>query len=323
MIDAPANVAVVGAGRMGHGIALEFARGGHHVRLFDTAPGRAAAAIEEARRDASDLVSAGLIAPDEVDDVVARLEASDHLVDAVGAAELVTEAIIEEIGAKQALFAELDRLCAPSAILASNTSGISITAIGAVCQRPERVVLTHWLLPPHLIPVIEIASPDGVDQSALERTRRVLEALGKWPVHVRRDVPGYLMNRIQFALAREAMHLVAEGIATPEELDRLVRGALARRMPTVGVFGQADMAGLDVYYLIYSYLSAELDASAEPPVALAEKIAAGHTGAAAGRGFYEWPPGELDRMVAARNAELIRLLRQDREGASGEDSRDA
>ncbi len=323
MTDAPANVAVVGAGRMGHGIALEFARGGHHVRMFDTAPGRAAAAIEEARRDASDLVSAGLIAPDGVDDVMARLEPADDLSDAVETAELVTEAIIEDLDAKRALFAELDRLCPPPVILASNTSGISITAIGAACRCPERVVLTHWLLPPHLMPVIEIAAPDGVNRSALERMRRLLEALGKWPVHVRRDVPGYLLNRIQFALAREAMHLVSEGIATPDELDRLVRGSLARRMPIVGIFGQADMAGLDVYHQIYSYLSAELDASAEPPVALSDKVAAGHTGATAGRGFYEWPPGRLDRMVADRNAELIRLLRQDREQASGEDSRDA
>ncbi len=323
MIGEPANVAVVGAGRMGHGIALEFARGGHHVRVFDTAPGRAAAAIDEARRDAADLVLAGLVAPDGVDDVVARLEPADDLAGAVGTAELVIEVIIEDLDAKRALFAELDRLCPPPAILASNTSGISISAIGAACRSPERVVLTHWLLPPHLVPVVEIASPDGVDPSALERMRHLLEALGKWPVHVRRDVPGYLLNRIQFAMAREAMYLVSEGIATPDELDRLIRGSLARRMPIVGVFAQADMAGLDVYHQIYSYLSAELDASAEPPPTLADKIAAGHTGAAAGRGFYEWPPGKLDRVVADRNAELIRLLWQDREQASGEDPRDA
>lgn len=305
---------VVGAGRMGHGIALELARGGFEVALYDAAPGRAEAAISEAREDAQDLVRAGVIADDEVDTVVGRLRAADTLADAAAGADFGAEAVAEDLEVKQDVFAELDRLCPPPAILTSNTSSISISEIASGCAHPERVALAHWMLPPHLLPIVEIAPGEATDEATINGLRELLESLGKWPVHVRKELPGYLMNRLQFALAREALSLIDKGATTADEIDLLIKGVLARRIPVLGIMRQADMAGLDVYRQIFTYLGPDLDSSDEPPAFLEKAVAAGHTGAREGRGLFTWEPGDFEQYVAARNDALIQALRKDRAG---------
>jgi len=306
------KVAVVGAGRMGHGIALEFARGGHAVGLYDLDARRLADALAEARRDVQDLVAADVLAPTEVAATLARITPSADLEHAVAGARFVNEAIAEDLAAKRDLFARLDRLCPPPAILASNTSSISISAIAEACTRPERVVLAHWVLPPHLVPVVEVAPGRRTDDVTVQATRSLLEALGKWPVYVKQDIPGYLLNRLQFALLREAFHLIEAGIVTPADLDRLIQGSLGRRMPVVGVMRQADLAGLDVYNQIFKYLGPDLNASPAPPRILAQALADGRRGAVAGQGMYAWSAGEADTFIQRRNAWLVRLLRDDR-----------
>ena len=160
----------------------------------------------------------------------------------------------EDLEVKQDVFAELDRLCPPSAILTSNTSSISISEIASGCAHPERVALAHWMLPPHLIPIVEIAPGESTDAATIDGLRELLESIGKWPVHIRKELPGYLMNRLQFALAREALSLIDKGVTTAEEIDQLIKGVLARRIPVLGIMRQADMAGLDVYRQIFTYL---------------------------------------------------------------------
>lgn len=305
---------VVGAGRMGHGIALELARGGFTVSLFDAAPGRAEAAIDEAREDARDLVRADVIADADVDAIVGRLRAAETLADAAAGADFGAEAVAEDLEIKQDVFAELDRLCPPSAILTSNTSSISITEIASGCAHPERVALAHWMLPPHLIPIVEICGGESTDAATITGLRELLESIDKWPVLIRKELPGYLMNRLQFALAREALSLIDKGVTSAEEIDQLIKGVLARRIPVLGIMRQADMAGLDVYRQIFTYLGPDLDASAEPPAFLEKVVAAGHTGAREGRGLFAWEPGEFERYVAARNEALIQALRKDRAG---------
>ena len=305
---------VIGAGRMGHGIALELARGGFGVSLYDAAPGRAEAAIAEARQDAQDLVRAGVITDDDVDVVVGRLRPAETLADAAAGADFAAEAVAENLAIKQAVFAELDRHCPPPAILTSNTSSIAVTDIAQGCTHPERVALAHWMLPPHLIPTVEIAPGASTDADTINGLRELLESLDKWPVLIRKELPGYLMNRLQFALAREALSLIHKGVTTADEIDQLMKGVLARRIPVLGIMRQADMAGLDVYRQIFTYLGPDLDASAEPPALLDEAVAAGHTGAREGQGLFTWEPGEFERYVAARNEALIQALRKDRAG---------
>ncbi len=305
---------VVGAGRMGHGIALELARGGFHVSLYDAAAGRAEAAIAEARQDARDLVRAGVIADSDVDVIVGRLRAADTLADAAAGAEFGAEAVAEDLEVKQDVFAELDRHCPPPAILTSNTSSISISEIAGACAHPERVALAHWMLPPHLIPTVEICGGESTDAATIAGLRELLESIDKWPVLIRKELPGYLMNRLQFALAREALSLIDKGVTTADEIDQLIKGVLARRIPVLGIMRQADMAGLDVYRQIFTYLGPDLDASVEPPAFLEKTVAAGHTGAREGRGLFTWEPGEFERYVAARNEALIQALQKDRAG---------
>lgn len=305
---------MVGAGRMGHGIALELARGGFEVSLYDAVPGRAEAAIAEAREDAQDLVRAGVIAAADVDVIVGRLRAAETLADATAGAEFGAEAVAEDLEVKQDVFAELDRLCPPPAILTSNTSSISISEIASGCANPERVALAHWMLPPHLLPIVEIAPGNSTDAATIDSLRELLESIDKWPVVIRKELPGYLMNRLQFALAREALSLIDKGVTTADEIDLLIKGVLARRIPVLGIMRQADMAGLDVYRQIFTYLGPDLDAGAEPPAFLEEAVAAGHTGAREGRGLFTWEPGEFERYVAARNDALIEALRKDRGG---------
>lgn len=302
---------MIGAGRMGHGIALEAARGGFEVAIFDTQPGRAETAIAEAADDANDLVAAGLIQASDIPGIVSRLTPSTDLESAAARAEVVFEAVAEDLEVKRRVFARLDQATAPTVLLLSNTSSLAISDIAAACQRPERVALAHWILPPHLIPVVEVAPGPRTSAATIATVRDLLERLGKWPVVLEREMPGYLINRLQFTLLREAIDLVGQGVASAEEIDRAVRGSIARRMPVMGLFGQADLAGLDVYRQIFRYLAADLSRSTGSPRILDDAVESGNTGAAAGRGFYEWTEDQRDEALDRRNAELIRLLRAD------------
>ena len=306
------HAVVVGAGRMGHGIALELARGGWNIGLYDSAPGRAEAAVSEARQDAHDLVRAEVIRAEAVDEIMGQLHPTDSLEDAAAGATFAAEAVAEDLSVKQNVFAELDRLCPAPAILSSNTSSISITEIAKPCTHPERVVLAHWMLPPHLLPVVEVAPGEKTDEATIHHIQKMLVALDKWPILVRKDIPGYLVNRLQFALAREALSLIDKGITTADEIDRIIRGVLGRRIPVLGIMRQADMAGLDVYRQIFRYLGPDLESSGDPPTVVDKAVSAGHTGAREGQGLFTWQPGEADHYTAKRNDTLIRLLRADR-----------
>ena len=299
---------------MGHGIALEAARGGFQVAIHDTQAGRAEEAIAEAEADANDLVAAGVIQASDVPTIVGRLTPAIDLESAAADTEVVFEAVAEDLEIKRRVFARLDGAAPPTALLLSNTSSLAISEIAAACERPERVALAHWILPPHLIPAVEVAPGPQTSAATTKAVRDLLERLGKWPVVMDREMPGYLINRLQFALLREAMDLVGQGVASAEEIDRAVRGSIARRMPVMGLFGQADLAGLDVYRQIFRYLAADLSTLGGAPPALDEAVEAGRTGAAVGRGFFSWTEEQRDEALHRRNAELIRLLRVDRGG---------
>ncbi len=309
---AGSRAAVIGAGRMGHGIALEAARGGFQVAIYDTQAGRAEAAIAEARADAGDLVAAGVNQADDIPTIVGRLTPAKDLESAAADTEVVFEAVAEDLEVKRGVFARLDRAAPAGALLLSNTSSLAISDIAAACERPERVALAHWILPPHLIPAVEVAPGPQTSAATIESVRDLLERLGKWPVVLEREMPGYLINRLQFALLREAMDLVGQGVASAEEIDLAVRGSIARRMPVMGLFGQADLAGLDVYRQIFRYLAADLSTIDGPPAALDDAVESGRTGAAVGQGFYAWTEDQRDEALRRRNDELIRLLRADR-----------
>jgi len=300
------RIAVVGAGIMGTGIAQVFAEAGLDVRLharrrdsLDQARARIAANQGEMR-------AAGLAVDG---DAVDRVVGTDDLAEAVGEAEFVSENVSEDIGLKQKVFAELDRLAPGSAVLSTNTSGLSITAIAEATSRPERVVGLHWLNPPHLMPVVEVCRGQRTSDAVMEATCDLARRAGRQPIRVERDVPGFLVNRLQFALLREAFHIVGEGIASAEDVDRAVQGGLGLRWAAVGPFRVVDLAGLATFRAVATQLFPRLAADTTPPGVLAEKLERGESGAAAGRGFHGYPPDAHEALIAGRNARLLALQR--------------
>jgi 3-hydroxybutyryl-CoA dehydrogenase len=300
------EIAVVGAGIMGTGIAQVFAEAGMAVRLYGRRQAGLTRALDRMAANQAEMRAAGLAVDG---DALDRVRATDDLAGAVGEAGFVSENVAEDLDQKRRLFAELDRLAPAAAVLSTNTSGLSITAIAEATSRPERVVGLHWLNPPHLMPVVEVCRGAATSDAVMDTTCELARRAGRRPIRVERDVPGFLVNRLQFALLREAFHIVEAGIASAEDVDRAVQGGLGLRWAAIGPFRVVDLAGLATFHAVATQLFPRLAAEPSPPAVLAGKLERGETGAAAGRGFHAYPPGAHDGLIAARNARLLALRR--------------
>jgi 3-hydroxybutyryl-CoA dehydrogenase len=306
-------VAVVGAGLMGSGIAACFAAAGHEVAVHDPVPESLAAAPE---RVASCLQAMGVGADGAaVDDseanpalagAVARVRYEVRPQDALAGAGFVFEAAPENLKLKQEIFARLDAIAAPGCILASNSSAMRPTEIAARVEHPGRTVGTHWWNPPHLVPLVEVVRGERTSDETVERTFDLLAAVGKVPVRVDLDKPGFVGNRLQHALWREAFQLVDEGVCDAETIDLVVKNGFGPRLAALGPMENADLVGLELTLSIHDYLLPRLTPPSEPSVGLRERIAAGRTGMEAGEGWRRWPEGSRDKV----QAEVSRHLRE-------------
>ena len=311
-VPAGTALAVVGAGMMGVGIAQVFAAAGVPVAVFDP--------VEAARKSFHERIAAACRAAGAdqraAAEVDARVSVHDTLAGACRDATLVIEAGPEDLETKREIFAALEAAAGPGAVLASNTSAIPIGLIAAGLADPARVVGTHFWHPPYLVPLVEVVQARTTAPSVVAATIELLAAIGLKPVHVAADVPGFIGNRLQHALKREAIALVAGGVATAESVDAVVRHGFGRRLALVGPLEQADLGGTDLTLAIHRVLMPDLDATPEPHPYLAAMVARGELGAKSGRGFYAWAPGEADR----RRAEIAEgLTAQNRalEGGGG------
>jgi 3-hydroxybutyryl-CoA dehydrogenase len=297
------KVAIVGAGLMGAGISQVFAASGLRVAVYDPDP--AALASLPAR------VRAGLDLLDlPAETALARIAVADDLAGAVGDADLVIEAGPERLATKQRIFAELERLAPPAAVLASNTSAIPIRDIARDLERPERVVGTHFWNPPYLVPLVEVIQSAASDPACVGWTIRLLDRAGMKPVHVRSDVPGFVGNRLQHALKREAIALVANGVCDAETVDTVTRYGFGARLGIVGPLEQADLTGLQLTLAIHDVLMPSLDRTPVPHPFLVSKVERGETGAAVGRGFRDWAPGEAQERRTQITRELVVAARR-------------
>ena len=325
-VEAVGPTVVVGAGLMGVGIAVVFSLAGHRVTLIESAPESCRLALPRVRQALDVEVAHGLIDPHSADAAVARVQCggdlraacvpsasghSDATADDSVTPVLVVEAIPEDISLKKHLFADLDRWLPPCTLLCTNTSGLSITAIAEGLRHPERVCGMHFWNPPHLIPLVEVVRGAATSDATLRRVHGLLAAAGKTPVIVRKDVPGFVGNRLQHALQREAMSLVAQGIADAGDVDLVVTQGFGRRLGVVGPLAICDLAGLDLVLDVDRYLLRDLEDSPEPSPLLEGLVAAGHTGVAAGKGFHTWTREATEAAVAHRDAALIAALRAD------------
>jgi len=311
------TAAVIGTGMMGPGIALTLALGGLRATVLSRTPAGAAEGIEKARVQGDVLVRNGLASAGEVAAAVQRLDASTAFDPAIAAADLVVESGPEDMAWKQELFARMDALARPEAVLATNTSGLSITAIASLCKRPERVLTTHFWNPPHLMPLVEIVKGAQTAADVAESVRALLAACGKTPVVVKKDRPGQVGNRLQMALVREAANIVAEGIADADDVDTVAKNGFGLRMPAYGIFEHQDIVGLDLGIRVVEYVAADLYNEPRAPEYLRDLVRNGQLGAKTGRGFYDWSTRSADEVKARRDAFLIEVLRYRRSLAAG------
>lgn len=303
------NVAVIGTGAMGPGIAMCFAVGQKQVTLV----GRSEASLDRGRLGVRACLDAleqeDLLTSEESNQAFDRVRFSTDLAGAVTAAQLVVESIVEDLPSKQAIFAELDRLCPPSTIVTSNTSGLRITEISARMEHPERAATTHFWLPPHLVPLVEIVKSERTTDETAEALRAVLTEIGKRPVVVKKDVPGQLGSRLLSAITREAMYIVQEGIASAEEVDTAIKTGLGLRFPVFGPLDHADIAGLDLVLSVQSYMFKDLCNATEPLPILKDKVERGDIGAKSGQGFHDWSKRDAAATKARRDAWLKARLK--------------
>lgn len=303
------RIAVIGAGIMGPGIAQVMAEGGCDVVLQSRRRESLDGALERMRKNHDQMIAAGLLTPPDAEAARTRVRLTQDLGDAVRDADVVSENVPEDLALKQALFGALDRLAPPRAILSTDTSGLSITAIASATGRPERVVGFHWFNPPHLMLPVEVICGEKTSEETMRATCAWAERVGRRPIRVERDVPGFLWNRLQLALIREAVHIVEQKIATPEDVDLAVQWGLGFRWAAVGPFRIMDLAGLGTFRAIAAHLFPELSAASAPQPLMEEAVAKGHLGARAGKGFYDYPPGAHEALIRERDARLVALRR--------------
>ena len=281
------NFGVIGAGLMGHGIAQVLAGAGARVRVFD--PDRGALGSLRKR------IGQNLELVGDDDAALERISAVESLADAAEGADLVVEAAPEDLGLKQGIFAELDASTAEGTILATNTSVMSVAQIGSRSRARHRIVGTHWWNPPYLIPLVEVVEAEETSEETVSRTIKILEVAGKSPVHVRRDVPGFVGNRLQHAMWREAFALIDEGVCEPATVDTVVREGFGARLAVLGPVENADLIGLDLTRSIHEYVLPHLDRSTEPARGLVARVESGELGMKSGRGYLDWAEDAADR----------------------------
>ena len=304
-----ANVAVIGSGIMGHGIALVCARGGVPVTLVDISEDALKAAETKLRASMEQLVESGMAPADSLESALGTIRYSSDMKEGVKGADLVFEAVPEKPALKEAVYGQLDEFCGPETVFASNTSGIPINTLAAMTKRPDRFVGTHFFMPAHLIPLVEVVQGDKTRLEVIEGLMAFLAKLGKKPVHVRTDIPGFIANRLQHALAREAMSLVEKGVASAEDVDTVVKTSIAVRMLFTGPIEQRDFNGLDTHLSIAEYLYKDLEGSTTPLAYLKDRVAAGDYGIKTGKGFYDWRDKDLAKVNRDKNERLIAALK--------------
>jgi 3-hydroxybutyryl-CoA dehydrogenase len=295
------RVAIIGAGLMGHGLALVFASAGHTISITDP--------VAASRDSVKERVAATLASLDKDTSAVERISVQPSLADAVRDADVVIEAAPEKLELKQQIFADLEAVARPDALLASNTSVIPIGRIAARVSSRHRVLGTHWWNPPYLVPLVEVIQTDGTSPQTVAAMMDLLTRLGKTPVHVKKDVPGFVGNRLQHALWREAIALVADGVCDAQTVDLVVKNSFGRRLAVLGPLENADLVGTDLTLDIHENVLPHLDRTPGPSPYLKALVAEGKLGFKSNVGFREWDEAQK---TAVRTRVLEHLLAMSR-----------
>ena len=300
------KVVMAGAGTMGTSMAQIFAAHGYDTVLYN----HREATLQKARRmielNQEALVLSGELSQAESDAVKMRIQlTSDE--SCFQDCDVVVESIVENMEAKHQLWQKISDLAREDAILTTNTSGLSITEIAKAVQRPERFCGMHWFNPPHLVPLVEVIKGEKTEDQTARVVAELAERIGKKAVTVKKDAKGFIGNRLQTAILREALHIVQSGIADAEDVDKAVKYGIGFRYACLGPLETADFGGLDIFYHVAEYLVPDLYSSQEVPSLLREKFEKGELGVKTGKGFYDYSGDKGEQTIRERDEKFIRL----------------
>jgi 3-hydroxyacyl-CoA dehydrogenase len=303
------TIGIVGAGLMGHGIAQVFGTRGYKINLYDKDHEVLKNALSRIRKNLQAFREPKLSKGTDGERCLRNIRLCRDVPDLCKGVDLVIEAVSENLKVKQLVFAELERFASREAILCTNTSGIQIGKISENLRFKDRVVGTHFWNPPHIVPCVEVIKSEFTSEEAFQTIADLMKKAGKEPVRVLKDIPGFLGNRLQLALFREALSLYQRGVADPEDIDRVVKFGFGSRLPFIGPFETMDLAGHDLGYEVEKYLFPELCSDLKPLKVLKRMVHDGTLGVKTRKGFYEWNDAKIKDVTKRRDAGLLELIK--------------
>jgi 3-hydroxybutyryl-CoA dehydrogenase len=302
-------VTVVGAGLMGHGIAQDFAAHGYEVQLYARSQARLDEALANVRSGLAMQQRLGQLTKEQAAATLPRIRPSTDIAQAAAEADFVVEAVYEDLSVKQQIFHTLDGVCPPRAILASTTSSLLPSLLAGATGRPDRVLVTHYFNPPPLVPLVEVVRGPATSDPTVEAVCSVLKDVGKRPALVQKELVGFIANRLQAALLREAFALVERGAATPADIDVVIKYSFGARLGAAGLFEMRDLSGLEPLVPVCDMLFRDLDSSTAVQPFLREKVGRGEVGVKSGQGFYSWTPESVAAAQERIGRALVELVR--------------
>jgi 3-hydroxybutyryl-CoA dehydrogenase len=287
---------------------------GYAVMLYDIGDSILETAINHIKNNLELFAQYDLIGKDEIQPARERLNTTTNLKLAVAEADFIVEAAPEDLELKQELFERVESFCKKDAILASNTSSLTLKDIGVRVKNKERLVTTHWFNPPHIVPTVEVVKCEWTTDETHDTAYQLMEKIKKVPVKINRELPGFLVNRIQMALAREVLDLCEKGVASPQDIDRAIKGSIGFRLASIGPLLTMDLGGLRLWLTVLENLLPEIESSQDAPAVIKRLTSEGHDGVKSGKGFYDYAvdftEDDLDQAIKKRDREFLMRLKQ-------------
>ena len=305
------HITVIGAGLMGHGIAQEFAAAGYRVQLHDITDEQLKNACIQIDNNLRMLAENDIIDKERIPETLQHIHTTTDLKNAAENADFVVEAVSENLSLKQQIFKELDIICPSHTILASNTTALMPSQIGANTNRTDKILNTHYFNPPYLIPLVEIIRSSNTSDETVSATFDLLTAIGKTPAIIEKEALGFVGPRLQAALIREAFSIVEQGIASAETVDLVVRNSFGRRLSVAGPFEVFELAGWDLVVAAFEELYKDLNSSSDINPLLQEMVSTGKLGVKSGEGFYEWTEEKQEILRNRMSQALIKAIQSD------------